>query len=130
MILTHVSSTEDLHEGKVAAGLDLSKLLSIIELQILDRGLVEILLARPLEGFSPTLVAEPVADEVSIASIDQDWDLLKDAGNKAVEWLHPVTLEQEVPVDVKVARVIAADFSTECLHDIRPVQVLADVAES
>lgn len=47
-----------------------------------------------------------------------------------MEWLHPVTLEQEVSVDVEVARIIAADFSSESVHNIFPVQVLADIAKS
>jgi len=125
----HVSSTEDLHKCKVAAGLDLAELLSIVELQVLDLGLVEVLLTWPLESFSPALVTEPVTDKVGITSINQNWDLLKDTGNEAMEWLHPVTLEQEVPVDIEVARIVAADFGTESIHDILLVQVLADIAE-
>ena len=57
----HVSSTVDLHKCEVAAGLNLSKLVSTVELQVLDLSLVEVLLSWPLKGFSPGLVAEPIA---------------------------------------------------------------------
>jgi len=43
-----------------------------------------------------------------------------------VERLHPVTLEQEVPVDVEVAAVVLGNFSTESLHDLVVVEVLGD----
>jgi hypothetical protein len=43
-----------------------------------------------------------------------------------VEWLHPVAVEQEVTVDVEVARVVLGDLSAESLHDIVAVEVLLD----
>jgi hypothetical protein len=110
-IYVHVTCTKDLEEGEVSAVLNLSILVAVIKLDVLDAGLVEVLLTRPLESLSPGLVSEPVADEVSITSIDQDWDLLENAWHKAVERLHPVTLKQEVSVDIKVAAVVAADFN-------------------
>lgn len=125
----HMSSTEYLEEGEVAAVLDLPVLVAIIKFDVLDIRLVEILLARPLESFGPGLVTEPVADEISITSVDQDWDLLKDAWYKTVEGLHPVPLEEEVTVDVKVATVVAADFNTELLLNLLLVQVLANPAK-
>lgn len=75
------------------------------------------------------MVAEPVADEISVTSVDQNWNLLEDAGDKTVEWLHPVSLEKEVAVDIKVAAVIAADFDTKLTLDICLVQELANPAE-
>jgi hypothetical protein len=68
-----------------------------------------------------------LTDKVGITSVDQNWDLLKNPRHEAVEWLHPVTLEQEVSVDVKVTRIIAANFSSEGLQDLVSVQVLADI---
>ena len=69
----HVAGTEDLHECtrremsvsmkdevtleggdiQVSAVLDLSKLVTVIKLQVFDTGLVEILLPGPLKSFSP-----------------------------------------------------------------------------
>jgi len=46
-----------------------------------------------------------------------------------VEGLHPVASEEEVPVDVKVARVVLADLGAESLHDLGSVEVLADPVE-
>jgi hypothetical protein len=43
-----------------------------------------------------------------------------------VERLHPITGEEEVSVDVKVARVVLADLGAESLHDLGSVEVLAD----
>ena len=42
---------------------------------------------------------------------------------------HPVTLEQKVSVDIKVARIIAADFNTECVNDFLIVEVLGDITK-
>jgi len=67
----------------------------------------------------------PVADKVSVTSVDEDRDLLKKTWNKSVERLHPVTLEEEISVNVKVAAVVARDLGTESLHDFLLVEVLA-----
>jgi len=68
----HVSSYEHLQEREISTRLDLAVLVTVVKLNILDISIVEILLAWPLKCFSPGLVAEPVANEISIASIDQD----------------------------------------------------------
>ena len=44
-------------------------------------------------------------------------------------WLHPVALEQEVSVDIKVARVISADIDTKFFLNILPIKILADPVE-
>lgn len=125
-----MASTEDLEEGEVTAVLDLAILVAVIKLNILDAGLVEVLLSWPLKSLSPGLVTEPVADEIGVTSIDQDRDLLKDAWYKTVEWLHPITLEEKVSVDIEVAAVIAADFNAQLFLNISLVQELADPAKS
>jgi hypothetical protein len=76
------------------------------------------------------LVTEPVADEVGVTGVDKDWDLFEDSWYEAVEWLHPVTLEEEVAVDIEVTAVVAANFDAELLLDICLVQELADPAKS
>ena len=40
-----------------------------------------------------------------------------------MEGLHPVTLEQEVAVNVEVARLVAGDLGTDSLHDLLLVEV-------
>ena len=119
----------DLHEGEISTGLHLSGFVAILELQVLDLGFVISGLARPLQSLGPTLVSEPVADKVSIASVNQDLEILEKSGNEAVVRLHPVTLEQEVSVDIEIARIIAADFDAELFLDILPVEVCADPVE-
>lgn len=48
-------------EGKVTAALDgTDGLLVIEELEVLERGLLEVLVAGPLKGVGPGLVSEPV----------------------------------------------------------------------
>ena len=127
----HVASLVDLHEGEVSGGLDLSVLLvSLGEREVLELGLVEALLAGPLKSLGPSLVAEPVADEVGITGIDEDGDFLEDTGDETVEGLHPVTLEEEVAVDIEVAAVVAVNFDTEGVHDILLVQVIANPTKS
>lgn len=134
----HVAGLVDAHEREVAGGLDGAVALLLkesigdraaaSELQSLSLGLVESILAVPLKSLSPGLVAEPVADEVSIAGVDQDRDLGQDIGQKAVEGLHPVTLEQEVAVNIEVAAVVVVDFGADGLLHIITVQVLGDPA--
>lgn len=124
-----MASTVDLHKGKVAAGLDLTVLLAGV-LKGLEVGVAEVLLARPLKLIGPGLVSEPVADEVSIASVDKNGDLVQNVGDELVVRLHPVTSEEEVSVDVHVAAVVAADLGTEGLLDFFAVQVIGDVAEA
>lgn len=125
-----MTCTKDLKEGEIPTGLDLAVLVTIIKLDVLDAGLVEVLLTRPFKSLSPGLVSEPVADEISITSIDQNWNLLKNAWHKAVEWLHPVALKQEVSVDIKVAAVVAADLNTELLLDFPLVEIFTYIAKS
>ena len=47
-----------------------------------------------------------------------------------MEWLHPVTLEQKIAVNVKVAALIAVNLHTKSLHDFWFVQVLGNVSWS
>lgn len=128
----HVATAIETHEGEVAMGLDLADLLALV--LILDHDQVLQLsggifsLSGPLKGFSPGLVAQPVADEIGVTSVDQDRDLLQESRNETVVGLHPVTVEEEVAVDVKVARVVAIDLSANSLNDLGLVQVVADVA--
>ena len=81
-----MTSTKDLHEGEVTTTIsELSILVAVIELQVLDSSGLECLLSWPLKSQGPSLVTKPVADEVSIAGIDENWDLLEDSWNKTVE---------------------------------------------
>jgi len=125
-----VTSTEDASKGEIATALESTSLVTVLELEVLGLGGVEILLSGPFESFSPSLVSEPVANVISITSVDQDWDLLDDAWYQSVERLHPVSLEKEVSVDVKVTAVIAADFDAELLLDFRLVQEFTDPSKS
>lgn len=85
----------------------------------------------PLEFIRPSLVAQPVADEISISGVDKDGDLLQDAGHKKVERLHPVTLEEEVAVDIKIAAVVTVNsLDAESSHDLPFVEILVNVAQS
>ena len=119
----HVATGVQPHEGEVTARLDLTDLLAVaIDLEVLHRGVLEALLARPLQSLGPGLVAEPVADVVGVTGVDEDGDLLEDAGNDAVEGLHPVTAKEEVTVDVEVAGFVVADLSADGLHDLLLVE--------
>lgn len=130
----HVATSIDTHESKVTVGLELADLLALVlvvhDLDILQGSRRELRLSRPFKGLSPRLVAKPVANEVSITSIDQDGDLLEDIRDDAVVWLHPVTVEEEVTVDVEVAGIVAVNLGTNSLQNLRLVEVLGDVAET
>ncbi len=54
-----------------------------------------------------------VADEVSVTSIDENWDLFEYSWNQTMEWLHPVTGEQEISINVKITAVIATNFNAK-----------------
>lgn len=121
-----MASAVDLHEGEVARGLDPSVLLTI-GLEGGEFGALEVLLAGPLELVGPSLVSEPVANEVGITSVDEHGNLLQNAGDEEVERLHPITVEQEVAVDVEVAAVVAIDcLYAKSLHNVLLVQVLVN----
>lgn len=124
----HMSSGEDPHECEVPARLDSAGLL-LAHRKILCLGRLVVLASVPLELISPGTVTEPVADEVGVTSVYKHWDLLKDAWDQAVEGLHPVTLEQEVAVDVKVARIVRRDLDTKLGLYLLLVEELRDPAE-
>lgn len=89
------------HKGKIPAALHLTDLGPLPqrrrvigrERQIAERDAAEGLLAGPFQGFGPGVVAEPVADEVCVAGVDEDGDLFQYAWDQAVEGLHPVARE-------------------------------------
>ena len=126
----HVARSVQSHKCKIAAALHLSDLPTVaVKVQIRKVNFVERFLARPLESFSPRVVSKPIADVVGVTSIDEYGDLFNDAGHKAVEWFHPITLEQEVAIDIEIAAVVAVDFDTEALHDVGLVEPLRNVSE-
>jgi len=65
-----MTSSKDSHEGEVAAALNLSIFIAAGKFQVVGTGFVESFLARPLKCLCPCLVTEPIADEVSITSVD------------------------------------------------------------
>lgn len=120
----------DLHESKVARRFNLAVLLTI-SLERRELSAFVFLVAGPLELVGPSLIAKPVADEISVTGVDENGDLLQDTGHKEVEWLHPVTFEEEVTVDVEIAAIVAIDsLDTESSHDVPLVQVLVNVAQT
>ena len=125
-----MATSMQLHKGEVTTRLDLSNCLAVaVNLEVLHLGLLEVFVTRPLKLLSPGLVSKPVADIIGIAGIDQDRYLSKDAGNDTVVRLHPVTLEQEVAVDVKVAGLVRGDFSAQGLHDLLLIEILLNPVE-
>ena len=115
------------HEGKIALALNLANLLAVTtKLQGSASNLLVGLAPGPFKSISPCGIAQPVADEVSITSIDQYWNLVQDVWNETVERLHPVPSEKEVPIHVKVAPIIAVNLHSKSLHDLWLVQIIVD----
>ena len=137
------------HEREIAAALHLANLLTITsKLQLLHLGLVVCGLTGPWKGLRPCLITQPVADEVGISlsrisiahsrygkelwlgrgaySIDEHRDPLHNGRHQAVEWFHPVALQQETSIHVKIAAIVAVNFSTQGLEDFGPVEPLGD----
>ena len=75
------------------------------------------------------MVSEPVANIVGVTCVDEDWNLLNDAGYQSVKGFHPVTLEEEVPIDIEIAAVVGVDFDAKARLDFRLVEPLRNVAE-
>lgn len=75
-----MASAVDLHESKVTRRLDLAVLLAV-GLEGRKLGALEVLVAGPLELIGPSLVTEPVADEVGIAGVDENGNLLQNTGH-------------------------------------------------
>ena len=126
-----MTSTKDLHESEVTTCMsDLTILVSIIEFQILNLGIVESLLSWPLKCQGPGLVTEPIADIVCISCVDENWDLLKDAWDEAMERLEPIPSEQKRSIDIEVARIVFGYLNTKFTLDIGTVEVVRDPAKS
>lgn len=125
-----MASTVDLHKSKVARRLDFSILLAV-NLEGRELSALEGLVAWPLELVGPGFITEPVADEVGITSVDENGDLFQDTGHKKVEWLHPVTLEEKIAVNIEVAAVVSIDgLNTKGGHDLPLVEVRVNVAQT
>lgn len=127
-----MATSEETHKGEIPGGLNLADLFVgvVAQNQILKLRRCKVLMAGPVESLRPRLVAQPVADKVRVAGVDQDRDLLEQARHEPVVRLHPVAVEEEVAVDVKVARIEAVDLGARGLDDLRLVKVLRDVAQA
>ena len=128
-----MSRLVDLHEGQVTRSSDITVVLAILlasygELLHLRGG--EFLVAWPVKSISPGVVAKPVADKVCVASVDEDWNLLENAWNEAVEWFHPVTSKEEVAINVEVAGIKAIDLGTNSFEGCWFVEKLGNRAEA
>jgi hypothetical protein len=122
-----MATSVDSHKGEVSTRLEVTDFVTLAtEEKILGLCRFVVLVAGPLKSLSPGLVAEPIADVVSITSVDQDGDLLENTRDDAVEGLHPITLHEEIAVDVEVARVVGRDLGANGLHDLRLVKVRRD----
>jgi hypothetical protein len=97
-----------------------------IDIERAQLNFVEFGLTAPLQGLSPGVITEPVTDVISVTSIDQDGDLLQQVGNERVEGQHPVTVKQEVAIDVKIARLELGNLASQSFDNFWIVQVLAD----
>lgn len=130
----HMATAVETHVGEVAVRLDLADLpasvLILLDDDILHLSSGKLRLTGPLKSLSPRLVTEPVANEVGVTGVDEDGDLLEETGHQAVIRLHPVAVEEEVAVDVEVARVIAVNLGAEGLTHALLVEVLAHVAHA
>lgn len=122
------------HESEVPTALNLSNLLllSLVSNSIerLELSGSVLLVTRPLKSISPSLIAEPVTDEISITSVNQHGDLFEDTGDETVEGLHPITVEKEALVNTHIARIEIIDLGADCVLDFGLVEVLGDVVHS
>lgn len=122
----HVASLVDLHKGEVLSAADVA-VVAAIDGELGGLGLCVLGLALPLELLDPGAVAKPVADEVGVTGVDENGDLLEQGRDEVVHGLHPVTLEEELHIDVGVAALVGVDFDAEGALDSRVVEVVGDV---
>lgn len=106
VIWNPVASLKDLEKSKAIMILDPTQR-PLVNAMINNAEVLssEDMAARPLESLCPFLDAEPVADIVSITSIDENIDILQDSGDLAVEGLVVVSVGEELG-----AYMIAAPF--------------------
>ena len=98
----HVAGVADLQEGEVGRGAGLPGGVTSNNPIVVSGG-VEFVVVVPGHSETPGLVAEPVADEVNITSVDQHADSEgQQAGHVGFHALHPVISESTV--DGEVAR--------------------------
>ena len=126
----HVASCMNSHEGKVALAFDLPNFFSITaKLQGSTSDLLVCLATRPFKSVGPTSITKPVANKIGVPSIDQYWNLVQNIRDETMEGLHPITSQKKVPVDIKVAPIVAVDLNTKSLHNLGLVQVIVDPAK-
>lgn len=127
-----MSSSMKSHKGEISVRFHFTNFPAIrrrIDLKILHFCCCKLLVAGPFKCLCPGFVSKPVADVVGVAGVDQDGHLLEKCWDKTVEWLHPVTLEEEVAIDVEIAGLVALDLHTQCFHHRGFVEPFRDISK-
>lgn len=63
----HVPGCMDSHEGQITVALYFSDLLAVVtNFQVLQVNFVVTVLPRPVESLSPSVISEPIADEIRV----------------------------------------------------------------
>ena len=112
-----MTSSKDAGKGEAFGRLD-GAVSTAIKGEVLGLGGAVGILARPVKGVSPSTVAEPVADIVSVTGIDKNRHLLEDTRDVALDGLNIVAVLVELVVDVPVAVLEAANLDAESLLDL------------
>lgn len=122
-----MASLVDLHPGEVVERFNIAILVGILARANLERlGLrgIKLLVAVPVKVVDPSLVTQPVADEISIAGINKYRNLFQQLRDDSEDGLHPVTSEHEITIDLPVAAFIAMDFNSKSLDSLWLIQPL------
>mmetsp|Transcript_24049 Transcript_24049/g.59779 ORF Transcript_24049/g.59779 Transcript_24049/m.59779 type:complete len:502 (+) Transcript_24049:106-1611(+) len=125
----HVPRVVDAEEREAVRRLQRARRLAV-HLPHLGRGRVEVAAVRPRQRLRPRLVAEPVADVVLVAGVDEHADAVVElVGELLLVRLHPVAgeLEHECHLAVAVRPAVRAD--AERRAHLRAVEVSAHVGE-
>lgn len=112
-----MTSIKDVRKGKLLGRFD-SAVGAASNSQVARLGAVESIVARPIEGVGPGLVAEPVVSVVLITGINKDSDVLsKSLGDIDAHGLHAIPSAGRVDVDGVAAALVTFDLNTESLFD-------------
>ena len=117
----------DTEKGKTLCVLDGAVLLAGASLHVSAGRVAEGVVAGPLESIGPSLVAEPVADEVDVTGVDQHGNLSQDIGHHLLDGQEPVAALAKGRVDLFAAVFEAFDLYSESLQDLGLVEPRLDV---
>lgn len=124
-----MTSTKHTQESEMLVILDFASSL-VVNDPVSDWLCLKFLMLGPWQSVNPSLVTQPVTDEILVTSVNENRQLrLQHLDHTLVIRSHPITRKQKVSVDVEVTTLVLLDFDTQLFADLRQVQVVINILQ-